>query len=161
MRMVLRPDDRVDPRDDVVLRAGGGDVDALTASAIENAWDYQHLVAAGRIRSAFTVSANIPRRGVADVDDILSSPAYVRYKPYLRAEARQLLALRYVQIVATTPTEEGVEPGPLDLCHFDIVVDAANEAELRERIAEVRTRFTREANPMRPGTLGLGGDLDA
>ena len=71
MRLVMRFEDRVNPHDDLVLRAGGGDVDALTRSAIENARDYEHLV-------------------------------------------------------ATTPTEEGVEPGPLDLYHFDIVVDSAD-----------------------------------
>lgn len=161
MRLVLRPDDRVNSHDDLVLRAGGGDVDALVRSAIENARDYEHLVAAGRIRSAFTISVNIPRQGVANAEEILGSPAYIRYKPYLRAEARQLLELDYVEIVATTPTEEGVEPGPLDLCHFDVVINAANETELRTRIAEVRTLFTKEPNPMRPGTLSPGGNPDA
>jgi hypothetical protein len=161
VRLVLRPEDQVNPHDDLVLRAGGGDVDALTRSAIENARNYEHLVAAGRIRSAFTISVNIPRQGIAGADDILGSPAYVRYRPYLRAEARRLLELSYVQIVATTPTEEGVEPGPLDLCHFDIVVDAANETELLARIAEVRALFTKEPNPMRSGTLNPGGDPHA
>lgn len=128
-------------------------MDALTRSAIENARDYQHLVAEGHIRSAFTISVNIPREGVAAAEEILGSSAYIRYKPYLRAEAWQLLALNYVQIVATTPTVDGVEPGPLDLCHFDIVINASNETELRARITVVRTLFTKEPNPMRPGTL--------
>jgi len=157
MPLVMRFDDRVNPHDDLVLRAGGGDVDALTRSAIENARDYEHLVAAGHIRSAFTISVNIPREGVAGAEEILGSPAYVRYKPYLRAEARHLLELDYVEIVATTPTEEGVEPGPMDLCHFDIVVDAADATELRARIAQVRTLFTKEPNPIRSGTLDAGG----
>ncbi len=160
MRLVLRLDDWVDPHDDLVLRAGGGDVDALTRSAIENARDYEHFVAAGHMRSAFTVSVNIPRHGVAGIEEILGSPAYLRYKPYLRASAWHLLELDYVEIVATTPTEEGVPPGPLDLCHFDIVIHAADESELRARIADVRTLFTKEPNPMRPGTLGRGGELD-
>jgi hypothetical protein len=161
VRLVLRPDDRVNPRDDLVLRAGGGDVDALTRSAIDNAPDYVHLVAAGHIRSAFTISVNIPRDGIAGPDEILSSPAYARYRPYLRAEARQLLALHFVQIVATTPVESGVEPGPLDLCHFDLVIDAADESELRARVAEVRTLFTKEPNPMHPSTVDSGGDSHA
>ena len=161
MLLVLRPDDQVNPYDDLVLRAGGGDVDALTRSAIENARDYEHLLAAARIPSAFTISVNIPRAGIADAYDILGSPSYLRYKRYLRAEARQLLALSFVEIVATTPTEEGIEPGPLDLCHFDIVVQAADEAELRARIVEVRTLFTKEPNPMRSGTLDRGGGSNA
>lgn len=45
MPLRLRPDDKVNPDDDLVLRAGGGDVDALTRNAIENAWDYEHLAA--------------------------------------------------------------------------------------------------------------------
>lgn len=161
MRLVLRLGDPVNSHDDVVLRAGGGDVDALTRSAIDNARDYEHLVVAGHIRSSFTISVNIPRAGIADVDEILGSPAYVRYRPYLRAEARQLLALSYIQIVATTPTEDGVEPGLSDLCHFDIVIDAADEAELRVRMSEVRAVFTKEPNPMRPATIDRGDDSDA
>ncbi len=157
MRLVMRFDDQVNPHDDLVLRAGGGDVDALTRSAVENARGYEHLVAAGHMRSVFTISVNIPREGVAGAEEILGSPAYIRYKPYLHAEARHLLELDFVEIVATTPTEEGVEPGPLDLCHFDIVVDAADGTELRARIAEVRTLFTKEPNPIRSGTIDPGG----
>lgn len=161
MQLHLRPDDQVNPHDDLVLRAGGGDVDALTRSAIENARDYGHLVASGVIRSAYTISVNIPRPGIAEAGDILGSSAYIRYKPYLRAEARKLLELSYVEVVATTPTQDGIEPGPLDLCHFDIAVEADNETELRERIAAVRSLFTKEPNPMRPSTLHPGGDSNA
>lgn len=161
MRLVIRQQDRINPHEDIVLRAGGGDVDALTRSAIENARDYEHLVAGGFIRSAFTISTNVPRAGIADVNDILGSPSYLRYKPYLRTEARHLLGLNYVQIVPTTPTEGGLEPGPLDLCHFDIVVAAANEGELRNRITEVRSFFTKAPNPLRLDTLHPGGGPDA
>lgn len=158
MPLRLRLDDQVNPHDDLVLRAGGGDVDALTRSAVESIRDYAHLLATGHIRSAYTISVNIPRAGLADTDDILGSPAYIRYKPYLRAVACELLELSYVEIVATTPTEDGIEPGPLDLCHFDIVVEATDESELRERIDAVRSLFTKEPNPMRPGTLHPRGD---
>lgn len=159
--MVLRPDDQVNPHDDLVLRAGGGDVEALIRSAVENARDYESLVADGRIRSAFTISVNIPRAGIADTDHILGSPAYIRYKPYLRAEARSLLELAFVEIVATTPTQDGVAPALLDLCHFDIVIEAADEAELRNRITDVRALFTKAPNPLRPDILDLGGDSNA
>lgn len=135
-------------------------MDALTRSAIENARNYEHLLAAGLVRSAFTISVNIPRAGIADADDILSSPAYRRYTPYLRARAERLLELSYVQIVPTTPTEDGIEPGPLDLCHFDIVVEAVDPAELRARVAEVRARFVKEPNPLRLSTLDQRGDSD-
>lgn len=160
MSIVLRPGDQVDPRDDIVFRAGGGNVDSLTSKAIENAPQYRALVEAGAIRSAYSISMNIPR-GVADVGDILGSPGYVVYRPYLRAEAAQLLALDYIDIVATTVTEEGAAPSSVDLSHFDIVVVAADETELRDRIEEIRARFTKQPNPKRPGTLEPRGDSDA
>lgn len=161
MSIVLRPGDQVDPRDDIVLRAGGGNVDSLTSKAIENAPQYRALVEVGAIRSAYSISVNIPRAGVADVDDILGSPGYVVYRPYLRAEAAQILALDYIDIVATTVTAEGAAPSSVDLSHFDIVVVAADETELRDRIEEIRARFTKQPNPKRPGTLNLGGESDA
>jgi hypothetical protein len=161
MRLVIRLDDLVSPNDDLVLRAGGGDVDALTQSAIENARDYEPLVAAGLIKSPFTISVHIPRNGIAEYNDIIGSPAYVRYKPYLQADAGPLLALPFVDIVATTPTEDGVDPGLLDLCHFDIVLEAGSHAELRARVAEVRTLFTKTPNPLRFGTLPGEGDTNA
>lgn len=160
MRLVVRIDDKVSPDDDLVLRAGGGDVDALTRSALDNARGYEHLVAEGHMRSGFTISVNVPRPGVATAEKILGSPAYSRYSPYLWVEAQRLLELEYVDIVPTTPLEDGVPPGPLDLCHFDISIVAASAAELRERIATVRSHFTREPNPQRPGTLGRRGDSD-
>ncbi len=161
MSIVLRPGDQVDPRDDIVFRAGGGNVDSLTSKAIENAPQYRALAEAGAIRSAYSISVNIPRAGVADVDDILGSPGYVVYRPYLRAEAAQLLALDYIDVVATTVTEEGAAPSSVDLSHFDIVVVAADETELRDRIEEIRSRFTKQPNPKRPGTLDPGGESDA
>lgn len=161
MPVVLRPGDRVNPDDDIVLRAGGGNVDSLTSKAVENAPQYQSLVAAGSLRSAYSISVNIPRAGVADADDILGSPGYVVYKPYLRAEAGQLLTLDFIDIVATTVTEEGIAPSPVDLSHFDIIVVAADESELRNRIEEIRSRFTKQPNPRRPGTLEHGGGPDA
>jgi PAT family beta-lactamase induction signal transducer AmpG len=44
---------------------------------------------------------------------------------------------------------------------FDIVIDAADESELRVRVAEVRTLFTKEPNPMHPSTVDPGGDPHA
>lgn len=157
MRLVVRFDDRsTRTATSFFVRAEVMSMLSLGARS-RTLRDYEHLVAAWHIRSAFTISVNIPRAGVARAEEILGSPAYIRYKPYLRAEARHLLELDYVEIVATTPTEDGVEPGPLDLCHFDIVVDAADRTELRARIAEVRTLFTKEPNPIRSGTLDAGG----
>ena len=65
MGIIVRQDDSVRPDDDVVLRAGGGDVEALTRSAIENARGYEPLVRSGLIRSPFTMSVHIPRHGIA------------------------------------------------------------------------------------------------
>ena len=153
--MVLRLDDEVAPYDDVVLRAGGGNVDSLVAKALENVEANEDLVVAGLIRSPYTISVNIPRVGIADVDDILGSAGYVVYKPFLRAEAHQILELEYVTIVATTPTEDGIDPEPLDLCHFDTVIEAHDGVELRTRVDTVRSMFKKGLNPMRPGNLSL------
>jgi hypothetical protein len=161
MRLVIRLDDQVSPHDDLVLRAGGGDIDALTQSALENARDYEPLVVEGLIKSPFTISVHIPRSGIAEYNEIIGSPAYLRYKPYLQADASSVLALSFVDIVATTPIEDSVDPGRLDLCHFDIVIEASSHAELRARVAEVRTLFTKIPNPLRFGTLPEEGDANA
>lgn len=157
----IRGNDAVRPGDDVVLRAGGGEPEALVASAIENAPAYEPLVATGRIRSAFTISVHIPRAGLADRDEILRSPLYVRYKPYLSASARSLLDLGFVDIVPTTWEVAGETASPVDRCHFDVVIEASGERELRDRVEMIRALFVKFPNPFRAGTVSGEGGGDA
>lgn len=146
MPVEFRPDDPIRPEDDIVLRAGGGS-DNLVARALEHAPDYRHLVEAGVCRTAWTISVHVPRLGRATKGDLLAAPPYVRYRPYLQADAAALLRLGFAQIVATTLVVAGVEPSPVELCHYDVVVEAVNETELRTRITAIRARFTRHDNP--------------
>jgi hypothetical protein len=145
--VVFRHGDPIRPDDDVVLRAGGGQVENLVRRAVENAPDYASLVAAGYCRSPYTISVHVPRHGRATKDEILASPGYAVYKPYLEADAAELLALVYVEVVATTVVSAGVEASGVDLCHYDVVVAAGNDEELRERLAAIRERFVRDDNP--------------
>lgn len=150
MQIELRKDP-VAPDDDIVLRAGGGSVDNLFQRALENAVFYQELAQEGLIRSPWTISVHIPREGVASREDLLKGPPYSRYRPYLHTLARNLLDLGYVQLAPTTVTVEGTETSPVDLCHFDVVISAENEEQLKSRIAEIRALFEREDNPYRDG----------
>lgn len=153
MMVEIRHGDSVRPADDVVLRAGGGDPSSLVRSALDNADAYRLLVERGLIKSAYTISASIPRAGIADVGAILCSPPYLRYRPYLVAPAALLLRFPFLEIVATTVLVDGVEPSPVDLRHFDIVVDAADEAQLFARVMEIRSVFVKLANPYRVDTV--------
>lgn len=74
-------------------------------------------------------------------------PPYVHYRPYLQADAAALLRLRFTQIIATTLLVPGVEPSAVDRCHYDVVVEAFDEAQLRTRITAIRARFIRHDNP--------------
>lgn len=141
----LRPNDPIRPDDDLVIRAGGGSVEALLDRALLNAEEYQPLVDAGHLRSPYTVSVNVPREGVATLEELLAAPPYVNYKPYLDAPAMVLLNLGYVEIVATTPVVD--ELTPADLCHYDVVVEAHDEQQLRERLTILRDLFARHTNP--------------
>jgi hypothetical protein len=143
----FRPDDPIRPDDDIVLRAGGGAVDNLVERALEHAPDYGDLVAAGVCRSPWTISVHVPRAGRATKDELLAVPPYVHYKPYLQAEAAALLGLGFTQIIATTLVVGGVAPSQFDLCHYDVVVEAVDEAQLAGRIAAIRVRFSRHDNP--------------
>lgn len=147
----MRHDDVNDPEDDIVLRAGGGSVDNLFKRAVENAGYYETLVGEGLIESPWTISVHIPREGLASTAELLQGPPYSRYRPYLHAPAKRLLQTGYVQIVATTVTIDGVEASPVDLCHFDVVVSAEDEEQLKRRISEIRNLFHREDNPYREG----------
>lgn len=80
---------------------------------------------------------------------LLASPPYNRYKPYLETTAASLLQLPYVQIVATTIVVPGVPISPMDRCHYDVAVEAADHDQLTERLAAVRRRFARHDNPRR------------
>jgi hypothetical protein len=144
--VVFRHDDPIRPEDDVVLRAGGGQVDNLARRALDNAPDYADLVAAGHCSSPYTISVHVPRAGRATKAMILASPGYAAYKPYLEADAAGLLALGYVQIIATTVVAGPTEPSAVDLCHYDVVVVANDEHELRERMSAIRERFVRHEN---------------
>ena len=161
MNVIIRLDDGVLPGEDVVLRAGGGDPAKLTEGAIANARSYQPLVADGLLRSAYTISVHIARAGIADEATILGLPPYSLYKPYLHAKASELLELGYISIIPTTIVADGETPTPVDLCHFDIVVEATSERELLERITAARALFTKVANPHRRSTIQRGGDTDA
>lgn len=149
MRIELRQDDAVDLNDDIVLRAGGGSVDNLVMRAVENAVYYRALADKGLIESPWTISVHIPREGLASKSELLQGPPYSRYRPYLEARARDLLQLHYLQIAATTLTVDGVDVSAVDLCHFDLVISAGDEDQLRNRISEIRGLFRREDNPYR------------
>lgn len=147
IRIVFRPDDPVRPEDDIVLRAGGGSVENLVQRALSNAADYAELVADGTCASPYTISVHVPRQGRATKDELLANPPYSRYRPYLEVPAWSLLALDFVQVVATTILSGEDGPTLLDLCHYDVVVAADQPGELEGRIHEVRARFTRHDNP--------------
>jgi hypothetical protein len=55
--------------------------------AVENAPDYADLVAAGHCASPFTISVHVPRECRATKAELLASPGYAAYKPYLEAGA--------------------------------------------------------------------------
>lgn len=153
MPVVLRSDDPIDPNDDVVIRAGGGSVEALVDKALETAEDYQKFVDQGLIRSPYAISVNVPRVGLASLDDLLGDVPFKRYKPYLEAPAAALLGLGWVDIVATTPVlEDGATLSRVDLTHYDVLVDAATEEELTERVTIVREPFERHKNPHHEST---------
>lgn len=40
-----------------------------------------------------------------------------------------------------------VDPSPVDRCHYDVVIAANDENELRERMTSIRERFIRDDNP--------------
>lgn len=151
MPVVFRDDDPIRPEDDIVLRAGGGQVDILVRRALDNAPEYADLVAAGHCATPYTISVHVPREGRATKAMILASPGYAAYKPYLEAEAAELLALGYVQIIATTVAAGPTEPSAVDLCHYDVVVVATDEHELRDRMAAIRERFVRDENTAHRG----------
>ena len=102
---------------------------------------------AGVCRSPWIISVHVPRLGRATKDELPAVPPYVVYRPYLQADAATLLGLGFTQIVATTLVVAGVAPSPVDLCHYDVVVEAVDEAQLRTRITAVRARFARHDNP--------------
>jgi len=136
-----------------VLRAGGGSVDNLVQRALENALEYTELVDQGLCPSPYTISVHVPRERRASKDDILASPQYARYGPYLEARASLLLSLGFVTVVATTIVHAEDPPTPIDLCHYDVVVEAVTPEQLRERVQRVRDRFARHHNPAH----GTGG----
>lgn len=147
MPVEYRPDDPVRTEDDIVLRAGGGSVDNLVAKAIENAPDYTDLVAAGHVRSRYTISVHIPREDRASLEDILKEVPYILYRPYLEATANDLLAIPGVDIVATTLVRPGHPVSDVDLCHYDVVIEAADEDDLRSTIVMLREKFAKHGNP--------------
>lgn len=116
------------------------------AGAIENASEHDDLVGKGICRSPYTISVHVPRPGLASKEELLASVPYVRYKPYLEAPARDLISAGFVEIVPTTPTAEGVVPSGIDLCHYDVVIDARNEDELRRKIGHLPELFLRRDN---------------
>ena len=145
MSVEYRPRDPIPPGDDVVLRAGSGAVDILVQRAIVNAPDYEQLLRDGHVRSIFTMSVHVPRGDLPAAEDLLADPFYLRYRAYLEAPSAGLVDLAFVEIVATTPVTAGGMPSALDLCHYDIVIEADGEQQLRERIEIVVGRFTRHA----------------
>jgi acetylornithine deacetylase/succinyl-diaminopimelate desuccinylase-like protein len=147
IRIVFRSDDPVRPDDDIVLRAGGGPVENLVQQALANAADYAGLVADGTCTSPYTIFVHVPRQGRATKHELLANPPYSLYRPYLEVPASSLLALDFVQVVATTILSGEGGPTLLDLCHYDVVVAADQPAELEDRAREVRARFTRHDNP--------------
>src|SRR5664279_5479063 len=134
MSVEYRPRDPIPPGDDVVLRAGSGAVDILVQRAIVNAPDYEQLLRDGHVRSIFTMSVHVPRGDLPTTEDLLADPFYLRYRAYLEAPSAGLVDLAFVEIVATTPVTAGGMPSALDLCHYDIVIEADGEQQLRERI---------------------------
>lgn len=145
MAVEFRPNDPIRPKDDVVLRAGAGEVDNLVQRAIDNAADYDELFTAGVVRSRYTISVHVPRGALPTAEDVTADSFYGRYKSYIEAEASNLLELEFVQIVATTIVMPGEEPSNLDLCHYDIVIAAVSREQLLERIAIVKDRFVKRS----------------
>lgn len=130
-----------------MLRAGAGSVDNLVRRALENAPAYAELVVQGLCRSPYTISVHVPREHRASKDEILGSPQYARYGPYLEASALSLLELAPVTIVATTISHADDAPTLVDLCHYDVVIEAAMPEQLTQRIQQIRERFVRHDNP--------------
>lgn len=142
MTIEYRPNDPIREDDDVILRGGSGAVDILVTRALDNAPDYEEMRLAGVVRSCYTISVHVPRGTLATPQDIKEHAFYRRYGAVIEADAGNL-GFDFVQIVATTPVSpDGEPPSDLDLCHYDIVVEAADEDQLRERIALIRDRFT-------------------
>lgn len=132
-----------------MLRAGGGSVDNLVQRALDNAPAYAEFAAGGLCPSPYTISVHVPREHRASKDEILTSPQYARYGPYLEAPASSLLELSPVTFVATTITHADEAPTLVDLCHYDVVIEAATPEQLTQRIQQIRERFVRHDNPAR------------
>lgn len=148
MRVRIREHDPIRPDDDVVIRAGGGSVQALVDRARLNAPDYQDLYDRGVIRSTYTISVNVPVKASPPWRSCSSSP---------RTSTTGLTSTstpgtcwpwgiwtsrlpRRVPVAGETLT-------PADLCHYDVVVQAHDEQQLTARIAEIRGLFRRHTNP--------------
>lgn len=141
-----RADDPISD-DDIVLRAGGGAVEALVEGALRNAPLYEDLWRTRLCPTPWALSVHVPRLGRASKEQLLAVPPYSRYIPSLEAEAATLLELPFVEIVATTIVMPGVASSPVDRCHYDVVIDADDEQQLAACVGVVRKRFTRHVNP--------------
>lgn len=72
MAIEFRSDDPIRPDDDVVIRAGSGDVHILVQRAIDNAGDYEQLLHDGFVRSVFTISVHVPRGELSTPKEVLA-----------------------------------------------------------------------------------------
>lgn len=83
MAVEIRRGETASDDEELVIRAGGGSVEALVDQAVAHAVDYWPLVDAGVIRSPYDISVNLVRSGVATSEQLLSNVPYNQYKPYL------------------------------------------------------------------------------